>query len=145
MNLDDMLAEREIYRKLVRFAYAMDERQWGLLEEITTDEIEADVGVGPLKGREALVDVMRQFLDQCGTTQHLLGNVLIDVNGDSATSQAYVSDMHLGSQGKEDITFRTLGRYNDAWKKQDGQWRMCRRVKENRGNVGTLEVFNIEI
>lgn len=145
MTLDDLLAEREIYRKLVRFAHAMDERQWDLLEEITTRDIEADVGVGPLQGRDALVSVMRQFLDQCGTTQHLLGNVLIDVNGDNATSQAYVSDMHLGCEGKENITFRTLGLYKDEWKKLDGQWRMCRRLKENRGTVGSMEVFNIDV
>lgn len=145
MELDDLLAEREIYRKLVRFALAMDERQWSLLEEITTEDIEADVGVGPLRGRDALVSVMRQFLDQCGTTQHLLGNVLIDINGDNATSQAYVSDMHLGSEGKESTTFRTLGCYHDEWIKLDGQWRMCRRIKENRATVGSLEVFNIAV
>ncbi len=142
MKLEDLLAEREIYRKLLRFAYAMDERNWRLLDDITTDDIEADVGVGPLKGRTALVGVMRQFLDQCGTTQHMLGNVLIDVNGDRATSQAYVSDLHLGAKGKEHITFRTLGRYNDEWVRVEQQWLMCRRIKENRGNVGSLEVFN---
>ena len=125
----------------MRFAYAMDEREWKLLDEITTDDIEADVGLGPLSGRDALVGVMRQFLDQCGATQHLLGNVLIDVDGDRASSQAYVADMHLGSQGKEGVTFRTLGRYDDTWVRLDGQWRMCRRIKENRGRVGSMDVF----
>ena len=141
MKLEDLLAEREIYRKLVLFAQAMDERDWAGLESITTADICADVGTGRLEGRDALVAVMRQFLDQCGTTQHMLGNVLIDVEGDSACSQAYVADMHLGGEGSEDITFRTLGRYIDKWRKEDGRWLMCERVKENRATVGSLAVF----
>jgi hypothetical protein len=142
VNLDDVLAEREIYRKLVRFAYAMDERDWGLLDDITTDDIEADLGVGRIQGRGALVSLLRRYLDQCGTTQHMLGNVLIEVNGDRATSQAYVADLHLGAHGKEDVTFRTLGRYNDEWIRVEEQWLMCRRVKANRGIVGSMEVFD---
>jgi len=141
MDIADLLAEREIYRNLVQFARAMDDRNWALLDDVTTADIDADLGTGKLSGRAAMVAVMRHFLDQCGTTQHMLGNVLIDVNGDTARSQAYVADMHLGGEGAEDITFRTLGRYLDKWCKVDGRWLMCERVKENRATVGSLAVF----
>ena len=141
MDIEDLLAEREIYRCLVQFAQAMDERDWALLEQLTTEDIAADLGTGSLTGRDEMVAVMRHFLDQCGTTQHLLGNVLIDVNGDTARSQAYVADMHLGGEGSEEITFRTLGRYLDKWRKVDSRWLMCERVKENRATVGSLAVF----
>ena len=90
MDLADLLAEREIYRNLVRFAQAMDDRNWALLDDVTTADIAADLGTGKLSGRAGMIAVMRQFLDQCGTTQHMLGNVLIDVNGNTARSQAYV-------------------------------------------------------
>jgi SnoaL-like domain len=141
MDITDLLAEREIYRNLVHFAQAMDDRNWAQLDEFTTTDIAADLGTGKLSGRADMVAVMRQFLDQCGTTQHMLGNVLIDVNGDTARSQAYVADMHLGGEGAEDITFRTLGRYLDKWCKVDGRWLMCERIKENRATVGSLAVF----
>lgn len=141
MDIADLLAEREIYRNLVQFAQAMDDRNWALLDSVTTKDIAADLGTGKLSGRADMVAVMRQFLDQCGTTQHMLGNVLIDVNGDTARSQAYVADMHLGGEGLDDITFRTLGRYLDKWCKVDGRWLMCERVKENRATVGSLAVF----
>jgi len=141
MDIEDLLAEREIYRNLVQFAQAMDDRNWSLLNQITTEDIAADLGTGNLSGRADMIALMRQFLDQCGTTQHLLGNVLIDVDGDTARSQAYVADMHLGGEGIEDITFRTLGRYLDRWRKVDGRWLMCERVKENRATVGSQAVF----
>ena len=141
MDIADLLAEREIYRNLVQFAQAMDDRNWALLDDVTTTDIAADLGTGKLSGRADMVAVMRHFLDQCGTTQHMLGNVLIDVNGDTARSQAYVADMHLGGGEAEDITFRTLGRYLDKWCNVDGRWLMCERVKENRATVGSLAVF----
>ena len=65
---------------------------------------------------EAIVNLLRSFLDACGPTQHLLGNVLIEVQGDRASSRAYVSDMHLGSGVTEGQTFSTLGDYHDEWR-----------------------------
>src|SRR5512139_463195 len=94
MTLETLLAEREIYRALVRFARAMDQRDWGALDALVYPDATADLGVGPVQGRDALVGVMRSFLDDCGPTQHLLGNVLIEIDGDTAASSCYVSDMH---------------------------------------------------
>ena len=141
VNIESLFAEREIYRQLVRFARGMDERDWGVLAEIATDDIRAEFGTGEIAGAEAVIGVIRSYLDNCGTTQHLLGNVLINVEGDSATSESYVSDMHLAKDEQRDIQFRTLGNYSDTWVKRDGQWLLCERVKNNRALVGTMDVF----
>ena len=67
---------------------------------------------------------------------------IIDVDGDSAKSSAYVHDMHLGSGDQSGLRFYTLGKYYDEWKKIDDGWRMVRRVKENPAFVGSMEIFN---
>ena len=144
MSLDELLAEREIYRKLVTFSCAMDERDWDAIRQILTDDIEADVGLGMQRGCESLIDTFRRFLDRCGTTQHMLGNVLIDVDSNTAVSQAYVADLHVGKGSKQDLSFRTLGMYQDQWVKIDGVWLMSRRVKSNRATIGSMEVFGSE-
>ncbi len=141
MTLDNLIAEREIYKALVRRARAMDARDWQALDDITTEDLTADLGVGPLSGRAAVVAHIRSFLDDCGPTQHLLGNVLIDIQGDRANSQAYVSDMHVGSGDKSDLNFCTLGDYQDKWKKIDGVWRMSHRTKLMSGYIGTLDAL----
>ena len=84
MDMHVLLAEREISRQLIRFARAMDARDWTALDTITVDDIRADLGAGELAGRDALVANMRSFLDACGPTQHLLGNIIIEVGGDTA-------------------------------------------------------------
>lgn len=142
MTFDDLLAEREIYRQLVKFSRAMDERDWLALENIATEGITADLGTGLLRGRTAVVDCMRFFLDDCGPTQHMLGNVLIEVAGDSASSQAYINDIHLGVREKAHLFFRTLSDYRDEWQRIDGAWRMIHRTKINHAYMGSLEIFD---
>lgn len=141
MTLDNLIAEREIYRALSRFARAMDARDWAALDAIVLEDATADIGTGLLHNRAELVAHMRAFLDECGPTQHFLGNVLIEVDGNFATSNAYVRDMHIGAKDKAHLTFSTLGEYEDQWRKTDGVWRMTHRTKYNRAHIGTYEVL----
>jgi hypothetical protein len=138
MSIEVLLAEREIHRALVRFARAMDERDWSALDALVLEDATADLGTGPLRGRAAIVSQMRSFLDDCGPTQHLLGNLLIDVDADTAQSRVYVSDVHLGRGDKAHLTFSTLGDYHDRWCKQGGVWRIAHRIKRNRALLGYI-------
>ena len=145
MNLDDLLAERGIYRKLVTFAQAMDERRWQLIDDIAAADMTANLGMGELQGLPHIVDFIRSFLDQCGPTRHLLANVIIDINGDTASSSAYVSDSHVGRGDKSELNFRTLGQYHDHWQKIECRWLMTRRVKVNRAVIGSLEALGSDV
>ncbi|MCV7218687.1 nuclear transport factor 2 family protein [Mycobacterium crocinum] len=145
MDIDSLtllLDERAIERALIAFARAMDERDWSSMERILADDAEGDFGTGRVVGRSAVINLVRGYLDTCGVTQHLLGNVVIDVSGDRAVSRAYVRDVHLDSTNDPATRMYTLGDYRDAWRRTaDGSWSLIERVKINRGFVGTLEVF----
>src|SRR5210317_1322969 len=104
LNLEILFAEREIYRKIMSFARAMDQRDWEALEKLLADDARANLGKGEIVGKREIVDFIRPYLEACGTTQHLIGNVVIYVDGDTATSQSYVSDMHLGKERKSNLT-----------------------------------------
>lgn len=140
-DLQTLLDERAIYRQLCRFAEAMDRREWDKLDTVMLEDAEGDYGIGRRVGRAAIIAEMRSFLDDCGPTQHLLANVIIDVDGDEATSSAYVADMHVGLADKADLTFRTLGDYHDRWVRTDAGWRIAERVKHNRAHVGSMAVL----
>ena len=141
MSIEVLLAEREIHRALVRFARAMDERDWPALDAILLEDASAELGTGPLRGRAAIVAQMRSFLDDCGPTQHLLGNLLVDVDGDTARSRVYVSDVHKGRGEKAHLTFSTLGDYHDRWRRVDGAWRIAHRTKHSRALLGDIAVL----
>ena len=132
--------ERAIERALIEFARAMDDRDWDALAAILDEDATGEFGTGLLTGSAAIIELIRSYLNNCGATQHLLGNVIVDVDGDRATSRAYVRDLHL-SKHDPSTTFHTLGDYHDRWERRDGQWRLVERIKDNRGTVGSLEVF----
>lgn len=137
VSLQSLLDEREIERALHCAARAMDTRDWQTLAAILAEDAVGDFGTGRLDGAAAIIGVIRGFLDSCGPTQHLLGNVVVDVTGDTAVSRAYVRDVHLST----DMTHRfyTMGEYRDAWQRRPGRWRIVERVKVNRAYVGSLE------
>ena len=138
---DTISDERAIERALIRLARAMDDRDWTQVSDIIAEDATGDLGTGTLHGSAAIVELVRSFLDNCGATQHLLGNVLVDVCGDHATSRAYVHDLHLSGRSPAKA-FHTLGDYHDRWERRSGEWRLVERIKRNRASVGSLEVFD---
>lgn len=129
-------------RALIRFARAMDDRDWAVMAEILAEDAQGDLGTGRLQGRAAIIGLIREFLDKCGPTQHFLGNVIVDVTGDTAASRAYVRDVHLDSTADSTTRFYTIGDYHDTWRRRpDGSWCLTNRIKANRAYVGTLDVF----
>ena len=139
--LQMLLAERDIARQLAAFARAMDARDWAALDSVLAEEASADFGTGEVSGRAAIINVMRSFLDDCGPTQHLLGNLTIEVDSGEARSRCYVSDLHLGSGAQAALTFQTLGEYQDGWAHRAGRWWLTRRVKSNRAHLGSFAVL----
>jgi hypothetical protein len=135
--------ERDLERALNLFARAMDDRDWATLADMLAEDAEGDFGTGRLVGKAAIIEMIRGYLDACGLTQHLLGNVVIDVLGDTATTRAYIRDVHLNAAADPSTRFYTVGDYHDTWRRRaDRSWCLIERVKANRGYVGTLEVFD---
>jgi len=144
-ELQTLRAERDIARNLMAFARGMDARDWDAVRALMIDDVVGEFGRGPEVGADRLVASIREFLDVCGPTQHLLGNIVVDVDLDAGTamSHAYVSDMHLGAS-RPDLTFSTLGEYHDTWQLIDGRWMITHRLKDSRAVLGTFEVFRTE-
>jgi SnoaL-like protein len=141
--LETLLAEREIGRALAAIARAMDERDWSVLDHWIDVGACADYGTGPLTGRVEMVALMRSYLDACGPTQHLLGNLVIDVDPSAATarSRCYVSDMHVGAGARSQQTFSTLGEYHDQWRRIGDRWWLVHRRKLSRALLGSFDVL----
>jgi len=142
LNLEILLSEREIYRSIMSIARAMDNRDWDVLRKIFAPDIIADLGTGNISGAEEVISFIRSFLNKCGTTQHLIGNVVVDIENNIATSKCYVCDMHLSKGADSDVTFRTMGEYTDTWQQQNERWVLSRRVKDNRATIGSMDVFS---
>lgn len=142
LNINDVIVRHEIEMCIIEIARGYDYRDWDAVRKHLSDDIKAEMGDGLLDGPEMFVANVKSYLDRCGTTQHLLGNLIVSANGDEAESKCYVSDMHLGLGERVEQTFATLGDYHDKWRKVDGRWRLVYRQKLNRGFIGSIDIFS---
>jgi ketosteroid isomerase-like protein len=118
------MTDREaIAELLVRYARALDQRDWDALRRCFTDDAQAEYSGTVLPpGVDAIVDHVRQ-LEHLAGSSHLAGNILIDLDGDEAfvLSQGLV---HLVLDGG--VRVRSVY-YTDRVARQDGQWRIRER------------------
>ena len=123
-----LLDERDIIRGLSHFARILDTKQWDRLGDVFADDLSFDYGTGgDQHGMVALTANMRRFLDRCGGTQHLIGSILVDVNGDRATSRSYVQARHQRVDDPAGPIFDSNGEYVDQWERRAEGWRIVRR------------------
>jgi SnoaL-like domain len=83
---------------------------------------------GTYHGRDAVSRFIQAALSQCGSTQHLVGSIDIQVDGDRATASSYLRAIHLGKkQGYEGRVWTFWGEYLDELKRTPAGWRISRR------------------
>jgi len=127
MNLQTLIDEREINRGLARFARVLDTKDWAALGDVFATDLSFDYGYGERHGMAALTENMRRFLDPSGPTQHLIGSITVDVDGDVATSRAYVQARHQRKGDQAGPIFDSNGEYVDRWERRPEGWRIIRR------------------
>lgn len=127
MSARDPLADRlAIADVLARYARAIDRCDLPLLQSVWWPEALCDYGSGPMPAgdwSEATIAALRQML----RTQHFLGNMLIEVEGDGATAETYCRAYHEvpGPEGAQEM--EVGGRYLDRLEKREGAWRILHR------------------
>jgi 3-phenylpropionate/cinnamic acid dioxygenase small subunit len=124
-----MSARRDIESTLYRFARGFDEDDFDLLADCMTADAELTSFEGPTSGRDAILAMLRTRRDGAGADgaqpRHLLANIEIDIESDSAaTSRAgYV----LFSAGTGGISVVSTGTYGDRLVDDGGTWRVSHR------------------
>lgn len=127
-DLQSLLDEKAIEKMLARFSRIIDDRRWEALADVFATDLSFDYGEGSEKqGLAALQETMARYLGACGGTQHLLGNILVELNGDRATSRTYVQARHQRPGDAAGPIFDSNGEYVDDWERGSGGWRIVRR------------------
>ena len=129
----------EIQSVINLYASALDKQQWSALEVVFTEDAVADfVGIGACEGRQAITDLVTSVLTQCAATQHLLGNISIQVSGDRATATCYLSAMHAGLGDYVSDIFTVWGEYADQLIRTPEGWRIAHRTLTTMHATGDI-------
>ena len=140
-QLSVLLDKQEIRDLVHRYGYALDGRDYDLLRTCFLPDAVGHYGGDPLRGYEAIEELCRTTLDPLTASQHLIGNVLVSVDGDEATSTCYLHAQHvlLGTEGGDLFVF--AGRYLDRLTRTPDGWRIAERTLEAMWTSGNIAVL----
>ncbi len=120
-TLETLIAKQAITEVLHRYCYAVDRMDPELGAQIWHPDGLAHYGPDIYEGSGAgFIDWVYESHSHADATSHQVTNIMIEVDGDTATSETYVTAcLRMGST---DIVAR--GRYQDTWSCRDGVWRI---------------------
>lgn len=125
--LQHLVDRAAIQDLLVRYAHCVDRRELEAVADCFTPDAAYSGSLGEGTIKEALI-ALRDRMLRYDSTMHLLGNQLIEIDGDRAHSETYAIAHHRINDGG-DLRILAVGvRYDDDLVRRDGRWLICRRV-----------------
>jgi 3-phenylpropionate/cinnamic acid dioxygenase small subunit len=111
---------------LLRYATAIDTRDWSLFESCFTDDCRADYGeVGSWRGRDEFTEFMRQVHDMCGHSLHRITNCVVSGTDERVKARSCVDAIVLFPDNENGT--RAAGFYDDEVVHTGHGWRIAQR------------------
>lgn len=122
-RLADRLAIQDV---LCRYARGIDRCDEKVLRGVWWPGAEVDYGSGYSDAGDWSTAVVAS-LGTMRRTQHFLGNMLIEIDGDGATAETYCRAYHEVDGADAPQEMEVGGRYLDRLEKRGGEWRIANR------------------
>ncbi len=124
-----------------QYATCLDARDWAGLDGVFTHDAVGHYGT-VIEGRHAIVESIRSFLDDCGATQHLLGNHQVRIDGDHAQGLTKARVIHIGEGVRAALVpYEAIGVYRDQFVRTAEGWRITHRHFDVHITLGDFNVL----
>ena len=139
--LTELTDKQDIAEVLFAYGYALDARDWDRLRSCFTADAVGHYGGDPLVGYYAIEQLCRTTLEPLSASQHLISNVVVQVDGDDATSVCYLHAQHVrpGIEGGDQFIF--AGRYTDRLVRTHAGWQIADRTLDAMWTAGNAAVI----
>jgi ketosteroid isomerase-like protein len=120
----ELADRRAIEDAVIAYGHALDSRDYARLERLFKPD--ARIRYGGSSWLDGVAEAARfcaRALDPLDASQHLIGSIAVELEGDRASSRAYVCAEHL----KGGARFTVGGTYVDAWERTPAGWRIAQR------------------
>ena len=123
LSLED---ERDISALILRYADAMDRRDWTRFCSCFTNDFAADYGAGAIwSSSEEITAFMENLYRELGTALHRITNIVIRENGENVAVRSYVHGLSTRRDGT--VAMDVEGYYDDLVVKVEGDWKIKNR------------------
>ena len=123
-RIEALLDKQDIYELSCKYMRGLDRLDAQLLNSVFFEDAWCDYGF--TKGSPAeFTQFAIAALQEHAANQHMIGNVLIELEGDEAFGEVYFNAYHKlkGEAGFEDVII--AGRYLDRYEKREGIWKFA--------------------
>jgi len=125
-KLQALLDKQDIYELSCNYMRGLDRLDEKLLVSVFFDDAWCDYGFtsgSPAQFARFCIAALQSHT----ANQHMIGNVLIELEGDEAFGEVYFHAYHkvMGETGFEDIII--AGRYLDRYERREGVWKFAYR------------------
>lgn len=126
-DIETLLAKQACTELVYSLARGLDRCDRGLL--LSLFHADATDDHGGFKGSAVdFVDWALGLLATMERTQHLIGNVLIDVQGDQAVGEScFMANHDMTDADGRPVRMIAAGRYLDRFERRDGEWKIAHR------------------
>jgi len=129
-KLQELIDKQEIYELACRYCRGLDRLDKALLRSTYHDDATDHRGFFT-GGPDEFCDLAISMLSEHKSNQHMLGNTLIEVDGDVAFGEIYFQAFHrIDENGLEKDLF-IAGRYVDRYERRNGEWKIAHRSELN--------------
>ena len=119
--IEDRLAVQDV---MARYARHIDEREIDLFRSLFIEDVVVEgMRPEPMHGLDAWVEMVEDTLSNYGRTQHMLGPVLADIEGNEARARTDLQAIHVHLPPKTGV-FTLWGTYETQMKRQPDGWRI---------------------
>jgi hypothetical protein len=125
--LDALLHKEAIREQLYRYCRAVDRGDKELMRQVYHPDAIDEHGVFNGPASEFVELDIDQVMPGLKLTQHLISNILIDLNGDTADVETYIYATHRVEQADGEYDLVIWGRYLDRFEQRQGEWKIARR------------------
>ena len=127
-ELQELIDEQQITKLLYKFCRAIDRNDQQLLRSLYHED--ATHIQGPCNGPvEQFFEMAKHLAESMSGGGHHITNILIEVDGNSATSESYAMVISAGLPGEsgEPIDLIISARFLDRLEKRNGEWKLAHR------------------
>lgn len=120
--------DRAVTAVLLRYAMAIDTRDWPLFRSCFTEDMEADyAGFGRWRGLREITEFMQTAHLDVGATLHRLSNISAWRDEDDVRARCYVDAILMPVRAGDSVQ-RAIGWYDDRLARTSEGWKISRRT-----------------
>lgn len=128
-ELQEMLDHFRIRKLLAAYCHGCDRGDAELMGSVYARESWDDHGLIKASGPEFVTAIMQSIRDGTETLSHLLGQSIINVDGDRAGAETYfLAVTRQTDDDGEPVCNQLGGRFVDRLVREDGQWKIRHRT-----------------